>query len=121
MHTRIAIPEKVELYLPDLDNYLLIENQADGVVIRATRNNVSDRRKELLIRNLAAEGYIPDRYEWFSETTESGFIGVTWIAERRVGIRPLRQHFTLRNAGYGFLFILWLLFSVWAARRYHAL
>jgi hypothetical protein len=121
MHTQIAIPDKVELYLTDLDNHLAIENHADGVVVRASRNNICRKRKELLIRHLAAEGYIPDRYEWFSAPVGDGFLGVTWIAENRPGLRPWRRWITRRNVCYGCLFILWLLCLIWAARHTHGL
>ena len=122
MSTQVAVPEKVELYLPDLDNHILIENSAGEVVIRATRNNLTAERKAFFIRHLAVEGYIPDRYEWFSEPVEDGFFGVKWIAgtlsngEQSLS-RSIRRWRTRRNARYGCLFILWLICFVWAARH----
>ena len=106
MHTQTALPEKVELYLPHLDSHILIQNNADGVVIRATRNNISGKQKEFLIRHLAAEGYIPDRYEWFFEPAGDGFFGVTWIANGFSGPKRTWGHCiskwcTRRNVWYG--------------------
>ena len=122
MRTEIVVPEKVELYIHDLDNHVLIENSAGGVVICATRDNFSDKRKTFFIRHLAAEGYIPDRYAWFSEPAGDGFFGVKWIARAAsdghpAGFRSLRKWCTRRNARYGGLFIVWLLCFVWAVRH----
>ena len=102
MRTEIAVPEKVEFYIRDLDNHVLIENSAGGVVISATRDNFSDKRKTFFIRHLAAEGYIPDRYEWFSEPAGDGFFGVKWIARaasdgNQAGFHSLRKWCTRRN------------------------
>jgi hypothetical protein len=124
MRNQIAIPETAELYVPDLDNHILIENNASGVTIRATRDNLSDSRRTHFIRLLAAEGYIPDRYEWFCEASESALFGVTWIVEptpdsRTAFIRSLRKHWTRRNALYGGLFAVWLLCFIWAVRHTH--
>jgi hypothetical protein len=122
MRTEIAVPEKVEFYIRDLDNHVLIENSAGGVVISATRDNFSDKRKTFFIRHLAAEGYIPDRYEWFSEPAGDGFFGVKWIARaasdgNQAGFHSLRKWCTRRNAWYGCFFIAWLLCFVWAVRH----
>jgi len=120
MRTHVAAPEQFTLYVPDLDNYILIEHSADGVVIRTTRDNFSEKRKVFFIRRLAAEGFIPDRYEWFSDPEVEGFSGLKWIApasshESEVGFPSLRNLCTRRNAIYGCFFVLWLMCFVWAA------
>jgi hypothetical protein len=61
MRTQIAVPERFELHIPDLDNHVRSENSASGVLISATRDNLSDQRKTFFIRPLAAEGYIPKK------------------------------------------------------------
>jgi hypothetical protein len=61
MQTQKMNPRPYEFYLRDLDNYLLVESSARGVVIRASRNNCSERRKAFFLREISAEGYIPDR------------------------------------------------------------
>ena len=81
MPTQIAVPEKFELYMSDLDNHLLVENHGDGVVIHASRDNVPERRKASFIRHLAAEGYVPDRYEWFGEPQAEPYAGVRWVVD----------------------------------------
>ena len=125
MRTQIAVRDRFELYIRDLDNHVLVENSADGVVIIATRDNLSDKRKALFVRHLAAEGYIPDRYEWFSEPAADGFFGVKWLArasadENEPWLRSIRKHCTRRNALYGCLFMVWLLFLVWAVHHTHS-
>jgi hypothetical protein len=122
MHTETVVPTRSELYVPDLDNDVVIENSVAGVVIRTTHDNFSERRKRAFIRHLAAEGYISDRYEWFSEPSEEGFFGVKWVAcgctsSRGRISRFLRRHCTRRNAFYGSLFVFWLLCCIWAARH----
>jgi len=44
-----------------LDNHLLLEVCDEQITIRAARDNFSERRKEFFIRELIAEGYIPDQ------------------------------------------------------------
>jgi hypothetical protein len=122
MHDQLTVPGHVELYIPDLDNHVVIENEAGGVVIQASRDNFPANRKVSFIRRLAAEGYIPDRYEWFCEPAEDGLCGVKWIAQPDAPIgqtvlQGLRKLCTRRNAVYGSLFIVWLLFFIWAVRH----
>ena len=54
-----------------------VEVTGAGVRIHADRDNFSARRKEFFVRHLATEGFIPDRYRWFSD--ECG--GVEWLIE----------------------------------------
>lgn len=61
-------------------NVIAVENHGESVTIRAAWSNFSERRKAFLIRELAAEGYISDRYERFTE--EDPVAGVTWITDR---------------------------------------
>lgn len=116
---RRAVPSRVHIYIPNLDNDLLIENGPNGVIITATRNNISERRKAAFIRHLAAEGFIPDWYQWFSDPAKDGFRGASWVVAatpEQNKPRSLRAHCTRRNAIYGSLFLTWLLFFVWAVR-----
>jgi hypothetical protein len=121
MKTENAESEGLRLYIADLDNYLRVESSAEGVVIRATRDNLSDRRKTTFVRHLAAQGYIPERYRWFSEPAGEGYLGVKWMTgvpeEEKARFPSLRELCTRRNALYGCLFIIWLLAFVWAARH----
>lgn len=79
---QLAVPEQSKLYIPDLDNHILVENQGGSVVIHASRNNISERRKALFVRHLAREGHIPDQYEWFCEPRPEEFLNVRWVVDR---------------------------------------
>jgi hypothetical protein len=63
------------------ENRILVENTEDGVVIHATRNNFSLRRKQVFIRELAAEGFIPDGLQWLSSSETQELPGVIWIID----------------------------------------
>jgi len=67
----------------ELDYTLVrVEEAAGDVTIRATADTFSRRRKINFIRELAAEGFIPDEYQW-SSPSESGphFRGVRWLVD----------------------------------------
>ena len=80
MRVQQETPTEFEFYIRDLDNLVLVENSPEGVVIRAARNNFSERRKSFFIRQLAAEGYIPDIYQWFSDPADNAH-GLTWVVD----------------------------------------
>jgi hypothetical protein len=61
-------------------NLIVIERARETVLIRAAQGNFSPRRKAFLIRQLAAEGYIPDQYEEFREYAP--IEGLTWVIDR---------------------------------------
>lgn len=69
-----------EFYFPDVDTLVQVEVEVDEVTIRATRNNLSSRRKMLFVRHLAAEGFIADRYQWFSGA-DSDWSHVRWLQD----------------------------------------
>src|SRR5436305_471853 len=70
-----------DFYFPSLDNMVLVECDEDGTVtIRAARDNFSEQRKAHFIRQLAAEGFIPDMYQFFSGSA-SGYRGIRWIID----------------------------------------
>jgi hypothetical protein len=61
----LSAPIRFSTHNPE--NIIVIENYRNRVIFRAGLDNFSARRKAFLIRQLAAEGYIPDCYEQFSE------------------------------------------------------
>jgi hypothetical protein len=67
-----------EFYHSRLDTLLLVEEDDCGVRVRASRNTFSSRRKSCFIHELAAEGFISDRYEWFGAADPGGLLGVRW-------------------------------------------
>jgi hypothetical protein len=69
-----------EFYFRDIDTYLQVENpDAETVVVRATRNTFSERRKVYFIRQLAAEGFIPDGCQWYP--LPAGMPKVRWVID----------------------------------------
>jgi len=65
MKTNTTDPETFEFCFPNLDTLVCVENRPDEVVVHATRATFSEERKTCFIRELAAEGFIPDSYRWF--------------------------------------------------------
>ena len=81
MKTALKHP-KYEFYHDQPYNLLLVEQNDDGVVIRAAWDNFSERRKTFFIKQIAAEGFIPDRYQWFSNFDDHGYTGIRWLIDR---------------------------------------
>jgi hypothetical protein len=70
-----------QLYLPDIDTHVLVENHEGAVVLRASSNHLSERRKAFFVRHLAAEGFIPIRYQWLVGGDVDCVPGLTWIVD----------------------------------------
>jgi hypothetical protein len=85
------VPEKAELALRSPKNLILVENNEDGVVIHAARDNLSERGKACFIRYLAAEGFISDDFERFGKSGSRRTTSITWVVERdRAQRQPTR-------------------------------
>jgi hypothetical protein len=75
-----------------LDTLVMVEKQGDGIVIHATRDTFSPERKENFIRALAAEGFIPDDFRWFSMARWPDSRQVCWhVAEECLGVGQKRD------------------------------
>jgi hypothetical protein len=72
-----------EFCFRELDYTLVrVEESAGNVTIRATADTFSNDRKVSFIRELAAEGFIPDNYRWFSLTGPETYTrGVCWLVD----------------------------------------
>ena len=82
MKTHATEPESFEFCFPKLDTLVCVENGPDEVVIRATRATFSEEQKAYFVRELAAEGFIPVDYKWFSERSSfSGLPVVRWLVD----------------------------------------
>lgn len=58
------------------DNLIRVETDDGGDVrISLARDNFSERRKSFLIKHLAMEGFIPDRFQFL---VNSDYGGITW-------------------------------------------
>ena len=75
------MPHSYEFYFADLDTLVLVESSPDEVIIRATRNTFSERRKNFFIHELAAEGFIPENYAWVSVGGPDFSRGVRWLVD----------------------------------------
>ena len=74
-----AVPASYEFYCAPLDTVVTLENCPGGPVIRTSRNTFSAERKACFVRELAAEGFIADKYRW----DPAGAAGeVQWIVDR---------------------------------------
>ena len=79
MRARSRIHVSFEISTHNPGNLIVIEHSGEKVLVRAAQANFSERRKAFLIRQLAAEGYLPDRFERFTE--EEPVAGVTWVID----------------------------------------
>lgn len=81
MRAQKVLAKDFQFYFSDLDNIVLVEcHEDETVTVRATKNNCSQERKISFIRKLAAEGFLPDNYQWFSGETD-GSNGLRWIKD----------------------------------------
>ena len=74
-------PRRAEFVHRRPDNRILVENGENGVVIHATRNNFSPARKRAFVREIAAEGFIPDQFEWLVDSGIENVPGLIWIID----------------------------------------
>ena len=81
MKTELSLPKRAEFHCMQPENYILVQNHKDGVMIRATSDNFSEQRKAAFIRELAAEGFIPDHYQWFLDADASNYLAIKWIID----------------------------------------
>jgi hypothetical protein len=87
----------IELYHRVLDNLVRVENGDAGVVVRLMRDNFSASAKTILIRHLAMEGFIPDRFQWYSEGSDCAALAVQWVVDGSwVRINHRRNRLTTR-------------------------
>jgi hypothetical protein len=81
MRAQKVLAKDFQFYISDLDNIVLVEcHEDETVTVRATKNNCPQERQISFIRKLAAEGFLPDEYQWFSGATD-GSNGVRWIKD----------------------------------------
>ena len=76
------VPEKAELPLLNPKNLIVVENSEDSVVIRAARDNFSERKKVCFIRYLAAEGFISDEFQGFGKSGSRRTTSISWVVDR---------------------------------------
>ena len=100
-----------EFCFPESDTLVQVVRTGDEVEIRATRDTFGEQGKRRFIRQLAAEGFIPDHYRWFNAPGPIPAEGVQW----RVDYTWLRLSEEARRTARRFMFrlfavtgLLWL-------------
>src|SRR5579871_1083180 len=79
MRKQKVMAREFEFYFSDLDNIILVEClDEENVRIRFTRNNLSEKRRVAFVHRLAAEGFIPDHFQWYSGGT-FGSLSIQWL------------------------------------------
>ena len=76
-----AHPVTYDFFFGELDTLIRVEKFQGEVVVRCTRESFSRRRREFFIRELAAEGFIPDQFHWELLAEDIGSRGVRWITD----------------------------------------
>ena len=104
-------PQYYEFYFPDVDTLIEVEREPAAVTIRASRDTFSERRKRAFIRELAAEGFIPDDYEWLSLANSDYSRGARWLVDLSwlkisPAVRTCARRFMVRLIGGAFF--IWL-------------
>jgi hypothetical protein len=83
MNTPTAELRVFEFRFPHLDTMLRLEVQGANATIFASRNSFSRRRREMFVRELAAEGFIPDSLVGIDGGSPCG---IRWVIDE--GIAP---------------------------------
>jgi hypothetical protein len=81
MKTCVEKPGCFEFSFPQLETLASVECMADEVVIRTSRNTLSEERKAAFIRELASEGFIPDHCYWLHSGGDSMPCRVRWLVD----------------------------------------
>jgi hypothetical protein len=81
VNTSVTKARVYEFDFPTLGTLLRVEESDGAVVVRATRDTFTDERKSRFIRELVAEGFIPDGCVWSPLNSPIAFRGVQWLVD----------------------------------------
>jgi hypothetical protein len=81
MNASSKTPHCFEFSFPKLDTLVRVEERAELIVIRATRDTFSPERKERFIHELAAEGFIDDEFQWLAPGQSSANRRLRWLVD----------------------------------------
>lgn len=104
-------PSVYEFFTQQPENMIRVETRADGEVhITLAVDNFNEQRKAYFVRELAAEGFIPDHYSYLSENELLGVkwhLGTDWcsVADPENSVAFHRGRFIVLAC-----FLLWVLF-----------
>jgi hypothetical protein len=79
--TTFGLAGQMELFRRILESLVLVKNCGTSVVVRLTRDNFAVPAKTLFIRHLAMAGFIPDRYQCYSEGSDCAALSVQWVID----------------------------------------
>lgn len=91
-----------EFYYNCPENLIRVEVMEDSVLIRATKDNFSEIRKDLFIKWLAKEGFISDSFQFTNVNNVYG--GVQWIVDSS-WVEVPREAVAISNRRHKILFI----------------
>src|ERR1700677_1863250 len=80
-----SLPAEARRYVfrfPPLDTVPPVDVLDEAVTIRASRNTFSKRRKISFVRELVAEGFIPDEFQWSSLPDAEPDYPIQWLVDR---------------------------------------
>jgi hypothetical protein len=82
MKTKDDVANHFEFCFPRMDTLLLVEVAESGVTIRATRDTFSPQRKASFVRELVAEGFIPEEFRWLPVGGAQSYgRGIRWLVD----------------------------------------
>jgi hypothetical protein len=72
-----------EFSFPRSDTLASVACTADEVVIRTSRDALTEERKAAFVRELASEGFIPDHYQWLFAANDRTAGRIRWLVDPR--------------------------------------
>jgi len=90
-------PVCYEFCFPEKDTLVRVEVAGEDITVRATRDNLSEQRKASFVHELAAEGFIADRYQWFSPVGPESYLRVRWLIDYHWLVIPANVLATARR------------------------
>lgn len=99
MKTPTAESQFFEFRFPQLDTNLRLEVHGDHATIVASRNTFSKRRKELFVREIAAEGFISHSVAGgFGRDNSGQCPGIRWVLDEGLALSDVSD---LQAARFG--------------------
>lgn len=117
---QVLPPNRTEFHVRSPDNIIVVENRGDRVFIEALEDNYSTRRKLFFVRHLAAEGYIPIRFERIGFADIEDSPDLLWTVGQtpcRKRLAPSRASDRLMFRLFGLSLLLWIILTALAYRR----
>ena len=81
---------------PHLSTVVQVEVIGNAITIRASGDTFSRRRKISFLRELVAEGFIPDEYQWSSFSAVRSDYPIVWVVDRS-GFEVIEENLASRR------------------------